>query len=191
MNTLDWVFIVIFALLGIRCMIKGFVAEILSVAAFFVGILAGLFLYKSVGQLFVGWGLAAKPELLPSILGFVAVFLVAFIVVKLVARLIEEGIEAAQLGGVDRALGLLLGLAEGLILVSFVIVAMNLLEPTLKPIFAGYSKLLDGSYFYKLILPIIGPKVAQAPQGIKLNLPDIQKPSPQGMKLNLPVIKKP
>lgn len=175
MNALDWVFIIILALLGIRCMVKGFVAEVLSVAAFFAGLLAGLFLYKSVGRIFVGWGLAAKPELLPSILGFIAVFLVAFLVVKFVARLLEEGIEAAQLGGVDRILGLVLGLAEGLILVSFILVAMRLLEPTLKSV-AGYSKLLDGSFFSKLILPIIGPEVIKVAQGMKLNLPAIKKP---------------
>jgi membrane protein required for colicin V production len=190
MNALDWVFVVIFALLGVRCMIKGFVAEILSVAAIFVGALAGLFLYKSAGQLFMRWGLPSKPELLSTILGFMAVFLVAFLVVKFVARLLEEGIEAAELGGVDRALGLVLGLVEGLILVSFVLVAMSLLEPTLKSV-VDYSKLLDGSFFARLILPIIGPEVVKATQGLKLNLPDIQKPSTQGMKLNLPAIKKP
>lgn len=175
MNALDWVFIVVFALLGIRCMVKGLVAEVLSVAAVFAGLLAGIFLYKAAAQLFVGWGLAAKPEILPSLLGFAAVFIVAFLIVKLVARLLKEGIEAAELGGVDRALGLILGLVEGLILVSFILVAMSLLEPTLKTI-TGYSKLLGGSFFARTILPIIGPEVAKATQGIKLDVPAIKKP---------------
>jgi membrane protein required for colicin V production len=175
MNALDWVFIVVFALLGIRCMVKGLVAEVLSVAAIFAGLLAGLFLYKAAAQLFVGWGLAAKPEILPSILGFAAVFIVAFLIVKLVARLLKEGIEAAELGGVDRALGFLLGLAEGLILVSFILVAMSLLEPALNSI-TGYSKLLAGSFFARIILPVIGPEVAKATQGIKLDVPAMKKP---------------
>jgi membrane protein required for colicin V production len=183
MNALDWVFIVILALLGIRCMLKGFVAEVLSVAAVLVGLLAGLFLYKIVGQLFVGWGLNPKPEVLVALLGFAAVFLVAFIIVKLIERLLEEGIQAAELGGVDRALGLVLGLAEGLILVSLVLVVMSLIEPALKS--AGYSKLLSNSFFARLILPIIGPEVAKATQGIKLEAPKLQ------LQLQAPAVKKP
>ena len=179
MNALDWIFIVILALLGVRCMIKGFIAEVLSVAAILIGLLAGLFLYKGAGQIIVGWGLAAKPEVVPAILGFAAVFILAFLVVKLIERLLKEGIEAAELGGVDRALGLVLGLAEGLILVSFVLVAMSLLEPAFKSI-AGYHKLLGGSFFAKLILPVIGPEVAKATQGIKVDVPAL-----------LPTVKKP
>jgi membrane protein required for colicin V production len=175
MNALDWVFIVILALLGIRCMLKGFVAEVLSVAAVLVGLLAGLFLYKIVGQLFVGWGLNPKPEVLVALLGFAAVFLVAFIIVKLIERLLEEGIQAAELGGVDRALGLVLGLAEGLILVSLVLIVMSVLEPAFKSI-AGYSAILHGSLFSNLILKVIGPEVAKAAQGIKLDTQAIKKP---------------
>jgi membrane protein required for colicin V production len=184
MNALDWVFIVILALLGIRCMIKGFIAEVLSVAAILLGLLAAIFLYKAAGRLFVGWGIAAKPEIVPAILGFAAVFLLTFLLIKLIAHLLREGIEAAELGGVDRALGLVLGLAEGLVLVSLVLIAMSLLEPTLKSI-AGYSKLLDGSFFAKLILPIIGPEVAKATQGIKLDAPKLE------LQLKAPAIKKP
>lgn len=184
MNTLDWIFVVVLALLGIRCMIKGFVAEVLSVAAVLVGVLAALFLYKGAGFLFVGWGLPAAPAILPPALGFAAVFLVAFLIVKLIERLLEEGIDAAELGGVDRLLGLLLGLAEGLLLVSLVVIAMSLLEPSVKTI-AGYSKLFHGSVFVRTLLPIIGPEVAKATQGIKLQPPKLD------LRLEPPSIKKP
>ena len=180
MNALDWVFIAVLALLAIRCMFKGFVAEVLSVSAVLVGLLAAVFLYQTVGQLFVAWGLKSQPAFLPPILGFAAVFLAGFLVIKLVERLLEEGIQAAELGGVDRALGLILGLAEGLILVSLVLISMSLLEPALKSI-AGYSKLLHNSLFEKLILPIVGPKVAEVAQGIKV--PEL--------KLQVPAVKKP
>jgi membrane protein required for colicin V production len=184
MNTLDWIFIVILALLGLRCMIKGFVAEVLSVAAVLVGILLALFLYRSAGQLFVSWGLAPKPEILPAILGFAAVFLLAFLIIKLIESLVREGIAAAQLGGVDRVLGLILGLAEGLILISLVLVAMSLLEPALKTV-SGYSKLFHGSYFARILLPIVGPELAKATQAIKLEPPQLK------LQLKPPVIKKP
>jgi membrane protein required for colicin V production len=181
MNALDWVFIIVLVLLGVRCMVRGFIAEVLSVAAVLAGLLAGLFLYKGAGQLFVTWGLKATPALLPAILGFAAVFLLAFLVVKIIERLLKQGIEAAELGGVDRAAGLVLGLAEGLLVIAIVLVAMSLLEPGLK--LAGFTKLLKGSFFARLILPILGPEVAKATQGIKLEPPQLQ--------LKPPAIKKP
>lgn len=184
MNTLDWIFILILVLLGARCMIRGFVAEVLSVAALLLGLLAALFFYKSAGALFVSWGLGGQGAALSGILGFAAVFLLVFLVVKLVERLIREGIEAAQLGGIDRVLGLVLGLAEGLLLVSLVLVAMSLLEPSFKSL-PGYSKLLRDSYFARLILPIVGPELAKATQGIKLDAPELK------LQLKAPAVKKP
>jgi membrane protein required for colicin V production len=179
MNLLDWIFVAILALLGVRCMIKGFIAEVLSVAAILVGLLAGLFLYKPAGALLVGWGLKSQPEILPSILGFAAVFLVAFLLVKLVERLLKEGIEAAELGGLDRALGLVLGLAEGIVLVSLVVVAMSLIQPAFKSV-PGYSKLTRESTFTGLILPVVGPSIAEATKEIKA--PEIKVPE---LKLQL------
>ena len=184
MNVLDWIFVVMLALLGIRCMIKGFVAEILSVAAVLVGIVAALFLYQAAGQLFVAWGLSAAPAILPAILGFAAVFLVAFLVVKLIERLLEEGIDAARLGGVDRLLGLVLGLAEGLLLVSLVLIAMSLAESTLKSV-SGFSKLIHDSFFARLLLPIVGPGLAKMTQSIRLDAPALR------MRLAPPPLEKP
>jgi membrane protein required for colicin V production len=184
MNTLDWIFIVVLVLLGIRCMVKGFVAEVLSVAALLVGLLAALVFYKTAAELFVSWGLAAHPASLPGVLGFAAVFLVGYIVMKLVERLITEGIEAAELGSVDRALGLVLGLAEGLLLISLALVVMSVLEPAFKTI-PGYAKLLEGSAFARFILPIVGPEVAKATQGIKPDAPELR------LQLKAPAVKKP
>jgi len=181
-NTLDWIFVVILALLGIRCMVKGFIAEILSVAAVLVGIFAGLLLYKGAAALLIGWGLPASPSALSGILGFAAVFAIAYLVIKLLERLLRESIEAAELGGVDRALGLILGLVEGLAFVAIILVAMQLLQPAFKSL-PGYAKLLGGSAFARVILPIIGPELAKATQGINLSAPDL--------KLKLPAIKKP
>jgi membrane protein required for colicin V production len=171
MNGLDWVFVVLIALLGFRCMAKGFAAELLSMAAVIAGFLAGIFLYRPVGALLVGWGLAAKPAALPGILGFLAAFLAAFLAMKLIGRMVSEGVEAAELGTLDGALGFVLGLAEGLLLVCILLLAMSLLEPALKAI-PGYSPLLSGSYFARVILPIIGPEAARAAQGI--NAPDLR-----------------
>jgi membrane protein required for colicin V production len=173
MNSLDWVFIAILALLGIRCMAKGFVAELSSMASFLAGILVAILFYRPAGELLVGWGLSAKPAAFPEVLGFVVAFFAAFLLVRLVGRIVSEGVEAAQMGGLDRSLGLILGLAEGLLVVSLILIAMSLLEPRLKSV-EGYARLLDDSVFAKLILPIVGPEVAKATQGI--NAPELRLP---------------
>lgn len=187
MNTLDWIFVVVLAILGVRCMMRGFVEEILSVAAVLAGLLAGLLLYKPAGELFVSWGLVGQPTsgapaAVPGILGFAAAFILAFLIIKIVERMLKEGIEEAELGGIDRFLGLLLGLAEGLVLVALVLVTMKLLEPAFKTV-PGYAKLLQGSVFARTILPIVGPEIAKATQGIKIEAPSLQ--------LKAPAVKKP
>ena len=155
MTAFDWVFFAVVALLGIRCMIRGFVAEVLSVAAFLVGLLAAIFLYRYAGQLFVAWEFL-PPAILPAVLGFATVFLAAFLIVKLIERLLEEGVEAASLGGIDRALGLVLGLAEGLVLVSLALIAMSLIKPALKAV-PGFSN--SGQFlFARTLLQISGPR---------------------------------
>jgi membrane protein required for colicin V production len=182
MNSLDWIFVALIALLGIRCMARGFVKEILSMAGIIVGVLAALFFYRSAGELLVSWGLPAKPEGLPEILGFLVAFLAAFLLMKLVGRLISEGVEAAVLGGVDKARGLVLGLAEGMLLVCLFLIAMSLLEPAFKSI-PGYAKLLRDSAFAQVILPIVGPEVVKATQGI--TAPELK------LRLDTPPAKKP
>lgn len=177
MNTLDWIFIALMAILGVRCMLRGFVEEILSVASVLAGLLAGLLLYKGAGELFVSWGLPAQPSALPGVLGFLAAFLLAFLLVKLVERLLKEGIESAELGGVDRLLGLVLGLVEGLVLVSLVLVLMDLIAPAFKSM-PGYAKLLQGSFFARTILPLVGPELAKATQGINLKVPELPLKAP-------------
>jgi len=173
MNALDWILAGIIALLAVRCFIRGFVAEVLSVAAFAGGLLAALLLYKPAGA-FVKerLGVSAAPE----VLGFVGVFVIAFLLVKVIDRLVREGLEAANLERADRVLGLVLGAAEGLIVVSLLLIVLSI-----QPI-VDAKKLLDGSVIAKRILPIVGPEVTKAlgpamagPKTLP-SLPQIKKP---------------
>jgi len=179
LNGLDWTLIVLIGLLGIRCMIRGFAAEMLSMAALAAGILAALVLYRPAGALFTSWGLSPTPAALPDILGFIAAFAAAFLATRLVGRLASEGLESSELGGLDKALGLLLGLAEGLLLACLILLGMSLAEPAFAS-FPGYGKLLSGSAFAKVLLPLIGPELAKAVQGIKAPGLDLrlQHPAP-------------
>jgi hypothetical protein len=52
---------------------------------------------------------------------------------------------------------------------------MSLIAPAFKSM-PGYARLLNGSAFARFVLPIVGPEVAKATQGIKLDVPTIKKP---------------
>jgi membrane protein required for colicin V production len=171
MNTLDWIFLAIIGLLAIRCFMRGFVEEILSVASFAVGGLSALLFYRP-GAAFIKaqFGIATLGE----IIAFVAIFLVAFLIVKIIERIVHQGVEAAKLDTVDRILGLALGLVEGILLVSAILVFMKLVQPLLKS-FADIAGLLEGSFFARTILPIVGPEVTKALSPL-LNAPAAKKP---------------
>ncbi len=177
MNTLDWILAGVLALLAIRCLVRGFVAEVLSVAAYVVGLLAALLLYKPAGALIKDkFGVATASE----VIGFVAVFVMAFLVVKLLERMLRQSLEAAHLETADRILGFLLGAAEGLIAISLILIVISI-----QPLFDA-KKLLDGSFFARSILPVVGPEVSKALGGAAQSLPKVELP-----KVELPKVKKP
>ena len=176
MNALDWILAAIVALLAVRCFIRGFVAEVLSVAAVVGGLLAALLLYRPAAVL-VRDRLGVKTG--PEVLAFVGVFVVAFLLVKIVEHLVREGLEAASLDRLDKVLGLVLGAAEGLIVASIILIVIQV-----QPLFDA-KKLLDGSVFARGILPIVGPQVSKA-LGPALTDPKNMPKLPE-----LPKIKKP
>jgi membrane protein required for colicin V production len=153
MNALDWILLAFLALAGVRGLSRGFVKELFSVAAPLAGLAAGLFLYK--------WGaevlrLRFHLEFIPEVIAFLALFLIAFVLVKIIATLIKDGLEAAQLDRVDRGLGLVLGLLEGIVVVAMILVLLQI-----QPFFDAKA-LLSTSVFGKTLLPIVGPEVAKA-----------------------------
>ncbi|HEY9053256.1 MAG TPA: CvpA family protein [Rectinemataceae bacterium] len=151
---MDWVFAAVVMLLAVRCFVRGFVQEILSVASYGVGLLAGLLFSNRLME--VGAKKLGTGNLNPTIqyiIAFAICSLAGFLVMKLVERLIREGLEAANLDIFDKILGLVLGIAEGLLVVSLALVIMEM-QP-----FFDLSKLLDESVFADTILPIVSPVV--------------------------------
>ena len=71
MNVLDWIFVALIFLLGARCMARGFIAEVLSVASVALGLLAALLLYKGAAALLRD---KLGVTTLPEVLAFAAIF---------------------------------------------------------------------------------------------------------------------
>ena len=150
-SVLDWVFIILIALFVIRCYLKGFIGEILSMAAIVLGLLASLFFYKNGAEY-----LRARfwPELktIPEIIAFVALFLIVFVVIKLLEIMLKGIIQGVKLGGADRFLGVVFGFAEGIAVISLVLFLLRI-QPLFDP-----SSILSDSFFARLLLPLITGK---------------------------------
>ncbi len=150
MNVLDWILAAIVVLLAIRCLVRGFVREVASIAAAIVGLACALLFFKKVG-IFIG----SKIPLggFAEFVGFFTAFLAGFIVVLIVGRLLREGFEAAHLEKLDSFLGFIGGIVEGIVVASVILVVVQI-----QPLF-DTKKILAESLFAKNILPVIGPTV--------------------------------
>jgi membrane protein required for colicin V production len=164
MRFIDYVFIGLTLLLVVRCTLRGFISEFMTLASLVLGVLCSLFLYRNCAAFLRTRGLEAFTEKIPEfirkllpalvrnipeILSFVLIFALVFVLVKLVEYLLTDIVERINLGGVDRFLGFLFGFAEGIVVTSLLLLAF-----TLQPIFDA-GPLLEGSLFAELLLPLI------------------------------------
>jgi membrane protein required for colicin V production len=137
----------------------------MTLASLVLGALGAVFLYRPCAAFLRDRGLKTFTENIPSfiqklapalvrnipeILAFALIFVVIFLAVKLVEYLLSDIVQRISLGGVDRFLGFLFGMAEGIAVISLLFLALKL-----QPVFDA-APLLEGSFFAELLLPLIG-----------------------------------
>ena len=147
-SVIDIVFILLIALFVIRCYLKGFVSELLSMAAIILGILSSLFFYKNGGE-YLRVKFWPELKIIPEIIAFIALFIIVFIVVKFLEMMLKGIIQGVKLSGVDRFLGVIFGLAEGVAIVSLILFLLKV-----QPLFDS-SLILSDSVFARFLLPLI------------------------------------
>jgi membrane protein required for colicin V production len=172
LKLIDYVCAGLILLLVVRGTLRGFISEFMTLASLVLGVLGSLFLYRPCADFLRDHGLRtfvegvpaflrrllpALVQNIPEILAFVLIFVVIFVTVKLVEYLLNDIIQRVSLGGVDRFLGFLFGMAEGAVVVSLLLLALKL-----QPIF-DVDSLLDGSFFAGLLFPLITRPEALAP----------------------------
>jgi len=147
-SVIDIIFIFLITLFVLRCYLKGFLSELLSMASIVLGLLASLFFYKN-GGVFLRARFWPDLKVIPEIVAFIALFLIVFIVVKLLEIVFKEIINEVQLGGADRFLGVVFGFAEGIAVISLVLFLLRI-QPLFDP-----SSILADSFFARFLLPLI------------------------------------
>ena len=145
---IDIVFVVLIVIFTLRCALKGFISELMSMASVVLGLLAALYFYKRGGE-FIRLKFMPELNIIPEIIAFAALFLIVFITVKIIEAMLKEIIEGVRLGSADRFLGILFGFVEGLIVVSLVLFVCSV-QPLFDP-----APILEKSFFAGLLMPLI------------------------------------
>ncbi len=114
MNWVDGVVLAVLALSAILAFFRGLVREVLGIGAW-VG--AAIVAFLAWPQVRPWVGGHVEPDWLADGVAAGGVFLVVLLLLKVVIAWIAAKVERSVLGGVDRALGLVFGLARGAFLV--------------------------------------------------------------------------
>ena len=147
---IDFVFITLIFIFALHAALEGFVGEVFSTAAIVLGIAAAFYLYKN-GAAFIRQKLPylETVRVLPEVLSFGCIFAIVFAFIKCIESLLRDIVEGVRLGGINRFLGFLVGIMEGLFVIAVAIFILHT-QPLFDP-----SPILAASVFDRLISPCL------------------------------------
>ncbi|MFP4363874.1 MAG: CvpA family protein [Spirochaetia bacterium] len=153
-NGLDIFFIVVIVIAAIRCTYKGFIAEIMSMAAIFLSILAAVLFYQ-VGAHYISVYLFQSAW--NPVLSFLIIFLVVYLLVKIFEKAITGLFEKLHLDNLDKAFGFLFGILEGILVCALVLIVL-----TVQPVF-DVTSIIEGSFLAQVFIAVFPISVSQGP----------------------------
>jgi membrane protein required for colicin V production len=126
-GSMTWVDLIVLAVVGLSGLLafsRGFVREVLGLAAWAGAIFAAVWALPLVRPRFEQWLGGDTPWVAPAAFG--AVFLVSLIILMIASRWISSMVRDSAIGGLDRTLGLVFGLARGaaLVVIAYIIAGM-------------------------------------------------------------------
>ncbi len=124
---MSWVDLVVLAVIAVSALLafsRGLVREVLGLAAWAGAIVIAVWALPRVRPQFQQWFGETSPWADPAAFG--AVFIVSLIILMIVSRSLSAIVRASPIGGLDRTLGALFGLARGaaLIILAYIIAGM-------------------------------------------------------------------
>jgi len=187
MTWVDFVALAVLAISALLAFMRGLVREVLGIGAWIgAGAAAyfGLMLGRPQAHAWFGDAYWVDPATLAVI------FVAALIVLMLVAHLIGRVVRASPLGGLDRTLGLLFGLARGAVLLIIAYIVAGMVVPVdrwpepvrqarlLSPAYAG------ASWAVRRLPVAYRPRLYAPPSGPQATADDLLRATPHGSALS-------
>ena len=175
---------------GLLAFSRGLVREVLSIGAWLGAAVIAITFLPAVRPLLVPY--MPSPEWIDPA-GYIVLFLVSLIVLSLIAKTIGGAVRSSAIGGIDRTLGLLFGLARGAALsVVVYIVACMAIPPDRWPEQVLESRSLPYIYTGALwvarqIPQEYRPEVPPPPPTRQTAMDGILKTSPVGRAIDPPL----
>jgi len=182
---MTWVDLAVLGVLAVSALLaflRGFVREVLGIGAWIGAAMAAAWGLPFVREPLHRW---VDPAWVDPV-GFVAIFLVTLVVLMLIARLIGGLVRGSPLGGIDRTLGLLFGLARGaaLVILAYIVAGMvvpldHWPDPVLQA--RALSPAYAGAQWAVRQLPIdYRPRLYAPPRGRQASAEALLRAAPQG-----------
>ncbi|MDR1429388.1 MAG: CvpA family protein [Spirochaetaceae bacterium] len=146
-TALDFILAGLFAIIVIRCTVRGLIEEVMSMAALLLGVAGAFFLYRA-GAVFIRNSLDMR--FIPEILSFVGIFVLIFILVKVLEYMLRDIIIRISFIWLDRLLGFVFGIVEGFAVISILVFILYV-----QPVFKA-GEILESSFFARHLFPLIG-----------------------------------
>lgn len=125
MTTFDLVVIAVVGLSALLALFRGFVREVIALAAWIAALVLAVIYTAPVAAVFVGWHVG---PLAAQILAFSAIFIGVLIVGGVIGVFVSGAVRAIGLGWVDRLLGAAFGIARGTVIVIIGILIAGLTD---------------------------------------------------------------
>lgn len=143
----DYIFLLIILVLAVTATIKGFLGEIFSKAAFFLGIILALVFY---GKLMPFMAKYISIPFIQALLSFVAIFIGVYLIIRLIQLILKKiFLSGSIMKGLDKSLGFFLGVIEGFIVIFFILFIINSIP------YENIRSILNGSVFQKMFIRIL------------------------------------
>jgi membrane protein required for colicin V production len=145
---LDIIFLLILLILVVRGAFRGFITEISLMAAPLLGILCAV-LFSNLLANVVALITGTKESIWNHIIAFLIIFLLVYLLVFFIQGFLLDIVNRLNLHNLDRALGIILGLVEGVLVIAILLIIASWLP------WQGLKQSLQTSIFYNFLMPFL------------------------------------
>jgi len=123
---LDLILLIVMLISGLLAMIRGFIREVLSIAAWALAAGAGVYAYAKLLPMAKG---SFGSDIVAAAVVVGSAFLLTLLIVSIITVRISDMILDSRVGALDRTLGFVFGLARGLVIVVVAFLFFSWLVP--------------------------------------------------------------